>query len=58
MVAAVRQQVTAQPGGVIEIRSADLRPGARADVIVLVVKARADTALPPARPAAEARSRN
>ena len=36
MVAAIRQQVTVQPGGVVEVRSPELTPGARADVIVLV----------------------
>lgn len=36
MVAAIRQQVTVQPGGVVEVRSSELTPGARADVIVLV----------------------
>jgi hypothetical protein len=46
MVAAIRQQVTVQPGGVIEIRSAELRPGARAEVIVLV---EGHTAPPPGR---------
>lgn len=36
MVAAIRQQVTVQPGGVIEIRSPELEPGSRAEVIVLI----------------------
>jgi hypothetical protein len=36
MVAAIRQRVTVQPGGVIEVRSPDLRPGSSAEVIVLV----------------------
>lgn len=36
MVAAIRQTVTVQPDGRIEIRSPELRPGAQADVIVLV----------------------
>ena len=36
MVAAVRQRVTVQPGGVVEVRSPELAPGAQADVIVLV----------------------
>jgi hypothetical protein len=36
MVAAIRQQVTVQPGGVIEIRSPELEPGVRAEVIVLI----------------------
>jgi hypothetical protein len=36
MVAAIKQQVTVQPGGVIEIRSPELKPGTSAEVIVLV----------------------
>jgi len=36
MVAAIRQHVTVGEGGVIEVRSPELRPGARAEVIVLV----------------------
>ena len=36
MVAAIRQTVTVGEGGVIEVRSPELRPGARAEVIVLV----------------------
>jgi hypothetical protein len=36
MVTAVRQNVTVQRGGVIEVRSADLREGDWAEVIVLV----------------------
>jgi len=36
MVAAIRQQVTVQPGGLVEVRSPELQPGARAEVIVLV----------------------
>lgn len=36
MVAAIRQQVTVQPGGVVEVRSPELPPGARAEVIVLL----------------------
>jgi hypothetical protein len=43
VVAAIRQQVTVQPGGVIEIRSPELTPGSSAEVIVLV-----DSAAPPA----------
>jgi hypothetical protein len=43
VVAAIKQQVTVQPGGVIEIRSPELTPGASAEVIVLV-----DSAAPPA----------
>lgn len=36
MVAAIRQRVTVQAGGVIEVRSPELRPGDSADVIILV----------------------
>ncbi|MGH9853938.1 MAG: hypothetical protein ACREBD_29185 [Blastocatellia bacterium] len=36
MTIAVRKKTTVQPGGVIEIRSPDLTPGASAEVIVLV----------------------
>ena len=36
MVAAIRQHVTVKEGGVIEVRSPDLRPGEEAEVIVLV----------------------
>ena len=36
MVNAIRQQVTVQDGGVIEIRSPELTAGTRAEVIVLV----------------------
>jgi hypothetical protein len=36
MVGAIRQHVTVQPGGVIELRSSELQPGSRAEVIVLV----------------------
>ena len=36
MTLAIRQTVTVQPGGLIEIRSPQLAPGARAEVIVLV----------------------
>ncbi|MGB7160501.1 MAG: hypothetical protein WBD40_20720 [Tepidisphaeraceae bacterium] len=36
MVAAIRQNVTVQAGGVVQVRSPDLKPGARAEVIVLV----------------------
>ena len=46
MVAAIRQQVTVQPGGVVEVRSPELTPGARAEVIVLV---EGDPALRPQR---------
>ena len=36
MVAAIKQIVTVGPGGVIEIRSPQLSPGTRAEVIILV----------------------
>lgn len=36
MIDAIRQQVTVQPGGVIELQSPDLPVGARVEVIVLV----------------------
>jgi len=39
MTNAIRQQVTVQPGGLIEVRSADLPVGARVEVIVLVESA-------------------
>ena len=46
MVAALRQQVTVKPGGLIEIRSPELEPGSRAEVIVLL--AGKSPAAPPA----------
>ena len=36
MVPALRQKVVVQPGGVIEVRSSELPPGATAEVIVLI----------------------
>src|SRR3954452_7918401 len=36
MVAAIKQVVTVKPGGLIQIRSDQLRAGSRAEVIVLV----------------------
>jgi hypothetical protein len=36
MVAAVRQIVTIQPGGLVEVRSPELKAGEQAEVIVLV----------------------
>src|SRR5437868_3784290 len=36
MVAAIKQRVTVGSGGVIELRSPELRPGSEAEVIVLV----------------------
>jgi hypothetical protein len=45
MIHALRQKVIVQPGGVIEIRSDELPPGATADVIVILDSAPAQ-ALP------------
>lgn len=39
MIDAIRQQVTVQPGGFIEVQSAELPVGARVEVIVLVESA-------------------
>jgi hypothetical protein len=36
MLAAIRQQVTVEPGGVVEIRAPNLQPGMSVEVIVLV----------------------
>ena len=36
MIAALKQRVTVGPGGVVEVRSDQLRPGDEAEVIVLV----------------------
>ena len=36
MVSALKKRVTIQPGGLVEIRSDELKPGAVAEVIVLV----------------------
>jgi len=44
MVAAIRQNVTVQPGGLIEVRSPELMPGARAEVIVLLERSASDQA--------------
>ena len=46
MVTAIRQQVTVQPGGVIEVRSPELTPGAQAEVIVLIEAAPATGVAP------------
>lgn len=35
MVGAIKQCVAVQPGGIVQVRSPELRPGARAEVIVL-----------------------
>jgi hypothetical protein len=36
MVRVLKERVTIQPGGLVEVRSADLTPGLEAEVIVLV----------------------
>src|SRR5256885_15865211 len=36
MVAAIRQLVTVKRGGIVQVRSSRLKPGARAEVIVLL----------------------
>ena len=36
MVVAIKQTVTVQPGGVIEVRSPDLQEGTAAEVIILI----------------------
>ena len=48
MVAAVRQIVTIQPGGVVEVRSPELTAGEQAEVIVLVQAAAGVDGKPPA----------
>ncbi|MCC6141759.1 MAG: hypothetical protein IT389_14200 [Nitrospira sp.] len=35
MIAAIKQTVTVQPGGVIQIQSADLVPGSLAEIIII-----------------------
>jgi hypothetical protein len=47
MVAPIKQTVTVQPDGHIEIRSPQLRPGARAEVIVLMEQENKPSALTP-----------
>jgi hypothetical protein len=49
VVAAIKERVTVQPGGVIEIRSPELTPGTSAEVIVLV-EASAPTGAQPLAP--------
>lgn len=44
MTNALRQKVKVQPGGVIEIRSSELTPGAMAEVIVLMETAEMESA--------------
>ena len=39
MVAAIRQFVKVEPGGVVRLRSPKLKPGAQAEVIVLLARA-------------------
>lgn len=53
MVAAIKQQVTVLPGGVIEVRSPELTPGARAEVIVLVEQDFTAAGASPNRPVSE-----
>ncbi len=36
MVVTIKQRVTVQPGGIVEVQSPELTPGAHAEVIVLV----------------------
>jgi hypothetical protein len=43
MVAAIKQLVTVQPGGRVEISSSELTPGTQAEVIVLVENGRSPT---------------
>lgn len=45
----VKQKVTVQPGGVVQVQSSELIPGSTADVIIIP-----DTGLPPARALASA----
>jgi len=52
MVAAIKQTVTVLPGGRIEVRSPQLRPGTQAEVIVLVDDGVSDGA--PAKPPMQA----
>lgn len=53
MVAAIKQRVTVQPGGIVEVRSPELRPGARAEVIVLIEQPVAAVRVDPGRPVAD-----
>lgn len=46
MAVTIKQRVTVQPGGVVEVRSPELTPGARAEVTVLVEQ----TEVAPAEP--------
>jgi len=48
MVTAIRQSVTIQPGGLVELRSPELKEGERAEVIVLLEGRRLSTADKPA----------
>lgn len=47
MVAAIRQTVTIQSAGTVEVRSPELRAGDRAEVIVLIEGAECRPACPP-----------
>ncbi len=46
MLAAIKQQVTVQPGGVVGVRSPELTPGATVEVITLIEQPAGDP--PPA----------
>lgn len=50
MVAAIKQRVTVQAGGLIEVRSPELRQGQQADVIVLIESAAATPPRPEVDP--------
>lgn len=52
MAVTIKQRVTVQPGGVVEVRSPELTPGARAEVTVLVEQAGPAPA-EPGRPVAD-----
>lgn len=53
MVAAIKQRVTVQPGGIVQVRSPELTPGSRAEVIVLVEQPEATPPVDPGRPVAD-----
>ena len=46
MLKAIQQEVTIQPDGIVTLRSPELRPGLRANVIVILT----ETSLPPPQP--------
>ena len=56
MATAIRQRVTVQPGGLVEVRSAELasRPGEQVEVLVVLPDPPADAAPAPAPAAAPA----